>query len=95
MRSIRQQLILITPFIMHLLVFAILPLLVSPYLHSMLNKVLIFAIFAMSLNLTWDKNKPNAFHSFYTMFMSTVMRGNRSSFFLHFGLREKASRLFL
>jgi len=48
-----EQLVRFGPYIITGLLFVILPLLVPLYLQSMLSKVLIFAIFALSLNLIW------------------------------------------
>ena len=48
-----KQLVRFSPYIFCGLIFIILPLLVPLYLQSMLTKVLIFAIFALSLNLIW------------------------------------------
>ena len=49
----QEQLVRFAPYIVSGLILVILPLAVPPYLRSMLTKVLIFAIFAMSLNLSW------------------------------------------
>jgi len=48
-----ERLVRFGPYIITGLLFVILPLLVPLYLQSMLSKVLIFAIFALSLNLIW------------------------------------------
>ncbi len=47
------QLIRFAPYIVIGVILIILPLFLSPYLQSMMSKVLIFAIFAMSLDLIW------------------------------------------
>jgi len=48
-----EKLVRFGPYIIVGLIFVILPPLVPLYLQSMLSKVLIFAIFALSLNLIW------------------------------------------
>ena len=49
----QEQVVRFAPYIAAGLILIILPLFVPLYLRSMLTKVLIFAIFAMSLNLIW------------------------------------------
>ena len=49
----QEQLVRFAPYIACGLILIVLPLAVPAYLQSMLTKVLIFAIFAMSLNLIW------------------------------------------
>jgi branched-chain amino acid transport system permease protein len=50
-QSPREQLIRFAPYIAFGIIFVIIPLLIPAYFHSLLTKVLIFAIFAMSLDI--------------------------------------------
>jgi len=52
-RPWQEQGVRFAPYITSGLILIVLPLIVPVYLQSMLTKVLIFAIFAMSLNLIW------------------------------------------
>lgn len=52
-RPWQEQGVRFAPYIASGLILIVLPLIVPVYLQSMLTKVLIFAIFAMSLNLIW------------------------------------------
>ncbi|MBW2609477.1 MAG: branched-chain amino acid ABC transporter permease [Deltaproteobacteria bacterium] len=52
-RSSQEQLVRLLPYIFGLLLFTMFPLLVPTYLQTMITKVFVFAIFAMSLNLIW------------------------------------------
>ena len=52
-QPVRELLVRFVPYLIALLIFSLLPLLVPAYLQSMMTKVLVFAIFAMSLNLIW------------------------------------------
>jgi len=49
----RELLLRLTPYIIAATLLLILPLFLPPYLQRMITKVLIFALFAMSLNLIW------------------------------------------
>lgn len=53
MRTWQEQMVRFSPYIISGFVLIIVPFLVPLYLQSMLTKVLIFAIFALSLNLIW------------------------------------------
>ena len=50
-QSPREQLIRFAPYIAFGIIFVIIPLLIPAYFHSLLTKILIFAIFAMSLDI--------------------------------------------
>jgi branched-chain amino acid transport system permease protein len=50
-QSPREKLIRYSPYIIAGIIFIILPPLFPPYIHSLLTKILIFAIFAMSLDI--------------------------------------------
>lgn len=60
------QVIRYTPYIVVGIILIILPLFVNPYIKDMLTKILIYTIFAMSLNLLWGyTGLPSLGHAVY------------------------------